>query len=62
MIYAFTKTTKWKKFQAVQQDVLLKVLEIVAGHGAECAFPTNTTHIPEGIAVFDKEERESIKK
>jgi len=49
MIYTFTKTTDWVKFQAVQQDVFIKVLEIVAQHKAECAFPTSTVHIPEGI-------------
>lgn len=49
MIYTFTKTTDWVKFQAVQQDVFIKVLEIVAAHGAECAFPTSTIHIPEGV-------------
>ncbi len=51
MLYAFTKTTKWVQFQAVQQDIFIKVLEIVAAHGAECAFPTSTIHIPEPIEV-----------
>ena len=51
MIYTFTKTTNWVKFQAVQQDVFIKVLEIVAKHKAECAFPTSTIHIPEGVTT-----------
>lgn len=51
MLYAFTKTTKWVQFQAVQQDIFIKVLEIVAANGAECAFPTSTIHIPEQIEV-----------
>jgi MscS family membrane protein len=46
MIYTFTKTTNWAKFQAVQQDVFLKVLDIIEENGAECAFPTTTLHIP----------------
>lgn len=46
MIYTFTKTTNWVKFQAVQQDVFLKVLEVVDAHGAQCAFPTSTIHAP----------------
>jgi MscS family membrane protein len=45
LIYTFTKTTNWVKFQGIQQDVFLKVIEIVASHGAECAFPTQTIHI-----------------
>ena len=44
-IYTFTKTTNWVKFQAVQQDVLLKALDIIEKHEAECAFPTQTLHL-----------------
>jgi len=50
MIYTFTKTTNWVKFQHVQEDVFLKVIDIITAHGAECAFPTTTLHIPEGVA------------
>lgn len=46
MIYTFTKTTNWVKFQAVQQDVFVKTIEIITHHGAECAFPTTTLDIP----------------
>ena len=56
MIYTFTKTTDWVKFQAVQQDVFIKVLEIVAQHKAECAFPTSTIYIPEGIDMHARHE------
>ena len=45
LIYAFTKTTQWVKFQAIQQDVFLKILAIIEEHGAECAFPTQTLHL-----------------
>lgn len=48
-IYTFTKTTNWVKFQSVQQDVFLKVIEIITSHGAECAFPTTTLDIPAGM-------------
>lgn len=47
-VYCFTKTTNWVKFQQVQQDVFLKILNIIAHHGAECAFPTRTLHFAEG--------------
>lgn len=49
MIYTFTKTTEWVKFQAIQEDVFLKTLDIIAEFGAECAFPTTTLHIPDGV-------------
>jgi MscS family membrane protein len=49
-VYCMTKTTVWAEYHAVKQDVLLKILEIIDGYGAEVAFPTSTIHIPEGIA------------
>ena len=48
-IYAFTKTTDWVTFQKVQQDVFLKAIAIITEHGAECAFPTTTLHVPEPV-------------
>ena len=53
-IYALTKTTNWIKFHEVKQDVLLKTIDIIEAHGAECAFPTSTIHIPGGISMTDK--------
>lgn len=44
-IYTFTKTTNWIMFHEIKQDVLLKILDIIERHGAECAFPTSTLHI-----------------
>lgn len=44
-IYTFTKTTVWTEFHAIKQDVLFKVADIIAGHGAEIAFPTQTLHL-----------------
>lgn len=51
MIYAFTKTTDWVQFQSIQQDVFLKVIEIITQHGAQCAFPTSTVFVPDSIKV-----------
>jgi len=50
-IYTFTKTTNWIYFHEVKQDVLLKVMKIIADEGAEIAFPTSTIHLakPPGI-------------
>ena len=50
-IYTFTKTTNWIRFHEIKQDVLLKVIDIIESHGAECAFPTSTLHIPQEIQV-----------
>lgn len=45
MIYTFTKTTVWVEFHEIKQDVLLRIGEIIARHGAEIAFPTQTLHV-----------------
>jgi len=44
-IYAFTKTVNWVEFHQVKERVLLEVVRIVEGHGAEFAFPTRTLHV-----------------
>lgn len=51
LVYTFTKTTNWVKFQEVQQDVFLKIIDIVESHEAQCAFPTTTIHLPENIPM-----------
>ncbi|MEJ2760438.1 MAG: mechanosensitive ion channel family protein [Gammaproteobacteria bacterium] len=50
-VYAFTKTREWVRYHEIKQDVLLKIIDIIEKHGAECAFPTTTVHIPEGLAM-----------
>ncbi len=44
-VYTLTKTTDWIHFHEVKQDVMLKILDIIEGEGAECAFPTSTVHL-----------------
>ncbi|MEX2352558.1 MAG: mechanosensitive ion channel family protein [Gammaproteobacteria bacterium] len=56
-VYTFTKTKEWIKFHEIKQDVMLKIIDIIDKHGAECAFPTSTIHVPEGIAVSDPGEK-----
>jgi MscS family membrane protein len=45
LIYSFTRTIVWVEYHEVKQDVLVKIGEIIASHGAEIAFPTQTLHI-----------------
>jgi MscS family membrane protein len=45
VIQAFSKTTRLPQFHAVKQDLLLKVADIIARHGAEMAFPTRTLYL-----------------
>ncbi|MDN3504235.1 MAG: mechanosensitive ion channel family protein [Rhabdochlamydiaceae bacterium] len=51
LIYTFTKTTDWVKFQAIQQDVFYQVLKIIERNGAECSFPTTTLNLPQELKV-----------
>lgn len=44
-VYCYTRTTDWAQFHQVKQDVLLRIAEIIAGHGAQIAFPTSTVHL-----------------
>ena len=41
-LYCFTRTTDWATYHGVKQDVLVKILKIIEGQGAEVAFPTRT--------------------
>lgn len=50
-IYCFTKTTNWIEFHEIKQDVLLQVINIIEGEGAECAFPTSTLHVADALKV-----------
>ncbi len=51
LIYCFTKTTKKADYMLYQQDIYLKTIKIIKDHGAECAFPTTTLHIPDGVSL-----------
>ena len=53
-IYTFTKTTDWKKYHEIKQDVLFKINAIVDKHHAEMAFPTSTIHLHNDLPVFEK--------
>jgi MscS family membrane protein len=44
-VYCFTKTTAWTEFHVIKQELLKTIAEIVEGHGAEFAFPTQSLHI-----------------
>jgi MscS family membrane protein len=54
LLYTFTKTTTWVPFQKVQQDIFLKIIDIVHKKGAQIAFPTTTMHVPDGININNK--------
>lgn len=44
-IYCFTKSTVWTEFLAAREDLMLKIMGVVEGHGLEFAFPTQTVYL-----------------
>ena len=56
-IYTFTKTTNWGKYHTIKQDILLKILKIIADNGAEVAFPTSTIHLAQQETTKNPETR-----
>ncbi len=61
MIYCFTKTVVWTQYHAVREDVLLQIGDIIAGHGAQMAFPTRTIKLEqaEQMALQHNEEHQA---
>lgn len=45
MVYCFTKTTVWAEWLEAQQQVYLKIIDIVYAHGADFAYPTQTLYM-----------------
>jgi MscS family membrane protein len=45
----------WVEFHHIKEDVLLRMGQIIAAHGAEIALPTQTLHMQGGDAE-DKEQ------
>lgn len=61
-VYCFTRTREWVKYHEIKQDVMLKIIAIIEKHGAECAFPTTTVHIPQGLNLTESELTEVSRK
>lgn len=50
-VYTFTRVTNWVRFQAIQDEVMLRIGQIILDHGAEIAFPTTTLDTPATLRV-----------
>ncbi len=44
-VYCFSKSTAWTDYLELQEELLLRIMEIVAKNGAEMAFPTQTLYL-----------------
>lgn len=53
MIYTFTKTTDWKSYLRIKEEVFFKIIQIIKDNDADFAFPTQTIH-------FNKDQYEQM--
>jgi MscS family membrane protein len=51
LVYCFTKATERPEYLQVQQEIYLNIIKIIEKHGAQCAFPTTTLHIPQPMQL-----------
>jgi MscS family membrane protein len=54
-LWAFAKTSDWKEFTVIRQEVILKIAEIVEAAGTRFAAPTQLTYLSRD-ASFDAEK------
>ena len=54
-IYCFTRTTVWTEYHQVKEAVLLQIADIVARHGAEMAFPSQSLYFENLLQVSSAE-------
>ncbi|MDN6318738.1 MAG: mechanosensitive ion channel family protein [Marinobacter sp.] len=62
MVYAFTKTTQWVRYHEVKQDVLLKISDVITGHGGQVALPTQTLHLSEDTRLPENENIQFVER
>lgn len=44
-VYCFSKSTDWLEYLALQEDMLLRIMDLVDANGLEMAFPTQTLYL-----------------
>ncbi|MDT6941305.1 mechanosensitive ion channel family protein [Brucella pseudogrignonensis] len=60
MVYCFTKTTIWADWLAAQQEVYLKIIEIVHARGADFAFASETLYMQPSDDKKDTKEPDTL--
>jgi MscS family membrane protein len=56
-VFALAETNDWATFLAIQEDVLLEVMDVVTGSGCGFAFPSQTHYVATDTGV-DAEVRQ----
>jgi MscS family membrane protein len=60
-IFALAETNDWATFLAIQEDILLEVMDVVSGSGCNFAFPSQTHYMAsdDGIDATARQRAES---
>lgn len=45
LIYCFSQSTNWEQWLITKEDIMLKIMDIVHGHGLSFAFPSQSLYI-----------------
>lgn len=61
IIYAFTQIIDSTSFYLFQQEIFLKVIDIIIQHGAECAFPSTTLYVPDPVTIKSLGEERHVR-
>ena len=56
-LFVYVDTKDWAEFCAIQQDVLLRVKDIVEAAGTDLAFPSQTTYISKDSGIDQEQSR-----
>ncbi len=57
-IFAYANTEDWNEFLAIQEDVLLRIMDIITNAGTAIAFPSRTVFHARDAGV-DRERQQS---
>ena len=61
-VFAYVLETEYGAFLAIQEDLLLRIMDIVAGSGSGFAFPSQTTYLATDAGIDAEKRQEAIRK
>lgn len=61
-VFAYVKTADWNEYLEVQEDLFLRMKDIVEGAGSDFAFPSQTLYFERGSGLDAKTQKATMKK
>lgn len=61
-VFAYVLETDYGAFLAIQEDLLLRIMDIVAGSGSGLAFPSQITYLATDAGIDAEKRQEAIRK